>query len=121
MISSKEKGNIGEETAVNYLIGNGYRILDRNYRSRYGEIDIIGEDNGYIAFVEVKSRKNFDMGLPCEAVNYRKQRQIARMALMYIASKKLSDRSFRFDVVEVVADSYEVKYIRLIKDAFQAC
>lgn len=121
MISSREKGNFGETAAVNYLIGNGYKILGRNYRSRYGEIDIIAEDNGYTVFVEVKARKNFNMGLPCEAVNYHKQRQIVRMALMYIASKKLSECPLRFDVVEVVADGSEVKYIRLIKDAFQAC
>lgn len=120
MISSREKGNFGEDAAVNYLIGNGYTILDRNYRSRYGEIDIIAEDGGYIAFVEVKARKNFEMGLPCEAVNYHKQRQVIRMALMYIASKKISDCPMRFDVVEIVGDGCEVRYIRLIKDAFQA-
>lgn len=121
MISSKEKGNFGETAAANYLIGNGYKIIDRNFRSRYGEIDIIAEDDGYTVFVEVKTRKNFDMGFPCEAVNYAKQKQIVRMALMYIVSKKILDCPMRFDVVEVVADGFEIRYINLIKDAFQAC
>ena len=119
MFSGKEKGDIGEAAALNYLMQSGYIILDKNFRSRYGEIDIIGKDNDYIAFIEVKTRKNFKMGLPCEAVTYYKQHRIGRMALLYIAKNKLIDYNFRFDVVEVVLDNSEVKYLRLIKDAFE--
>lgn len=119
MYSSRDKGDIGEQAAFDYLTSNGYMILDRNFRTKYGEIDIIGKDNGYIAFVEVKSRRDFKMGLPCEAVNESKQKKIARMALLYIMKKKLYNYNFRFDVVEVVLNGSEVKYLRLIKDAFQ--
>lgn len=119
MYSSRRKGDIGEQAAFDYLINSGYIILDRNFRTKYGEIDIIGKDNGYIAFVEVKSRHDFKMGFPCEAVNKSKQQRIARMALLYIMKKKLYNYDFRFDVVEIVMKEDEVKYLRLIKDAFQ--
>lgn len=118
MISKKEKGNLGESAAVNYLLQSGYMILDKNFRTKYGEIDIIARDKDYIAFVEVKSRKDFKLGLPCEAVNHIKRYRIARMALLYIAKMKLINDNFRFDVVEVIIDNSEVKYLRLIKDAF---
>lgn len=120
MISSTQKGNFGEDAALRYLIDLGYSILSKNFRNRYGEIDIIGEDDGIIAFIEVKARESLEFGLPCEAVDKRKQRQIARMALLYIARNSLEDRACRFDVVEVVLNSGSVKYMRLIKDAFQA-
>ena len=119
MFSSKEKGDLGEEAALKYLIQNGYEILDRNFRTRYGEIDIIGKDKDYIAFIEVKSRKDFLHGLPCEAVNANKQHRIVRMALLYIAKNNLHNSNFRFDVVETVINDSDIKYIRLIKDAFQ--
>lgn len=119
MFSSKEKGNIGEAAALRHLIKNGYSILDKNFRTRYGEIDIIGREDGYIAFVEVKTRKDFVMGLPCEAVNINKQHRIARMALLYIAINKLYDCNFRFDIVEIVLKEDKVKYLRLLKNAFE--
>lgn len=119
MISNKEKGNLGELAALNYLIQNDYIILDRNFRTKYGEIDIIAKDKDYIVFVEVKTRKDLKLGLPCESVTANKQHRIARMALLYIAKNKLQDYSFRFDVIEILIDSNEVKYLRLIKDAFQ--
>lgn len=118
MISGKEKGNIGENIAAEYLKNNGYNILFRNFRTRYGEIDIIGEEDGYIAFIEVKARKNFKMGLPCESVSVNKQRRIARMANLYIAINNLSNRNFRFDIVEMILDGEEAKFIRILKDAF---
>ena len=118
IISGKEKGNIGENIAAEYLKDNGYSILFRNFRTRFGEIDIIGEEHGYIVFIEVKARKNFQMGLPCESVSINKQRRIARMASLYIAINNLSDRNFRFDIVEMILDGENAKYIRILKDAF---
>jgi putative endonuclease len=118
MISRTEKGVLGELTAIDYLIKSGYVILDKNFRTRYGEIDIIGMDEEYIVFIEVKTRRNFNLGLPCESVTLDKQRRIARMALLYIAKNNLQNYNFRFDVVETVIDVDRVTYIRLIKDAF---
>jgi putative endonuclease len=119
MLSSKDKGNFGENEALKFLIQNGYTILERNFRTKYGEIDIIGRDGGYITFIEVKARKDFGYGLPCQAVDIRKQYKIARMALLYIAIKNLRNEDFRFDVVELIYNNECVKYIRIIKDAFQ--
>lgn len=119
MYSNREKGDIGEDAALTYLVQNGYVILERNFSTRYGEIDIIARDKEYTVFIEVKSRKDFSMGLPCEAVNKYKQRKIIRMAQLYIAKNKLYDSNLRFDVMEVVSDYGLVKYLRLIKDAFQ--
>jgi putative endonuclease len=119
MLSSKDKGNFGENEALKFLVKNGYTILERNFRTRYGEIDIIGRDSDYISFIEVKARKDIGFGLPCQAVDIRKQYRIARMALLYIAIKNLKKEDFRFDVVELIYDSEYVKYIRIIKDAFQ--
>lgn len=119
MFSSKEKGYLGEEAALNYITQMGYTVLKRNFRTKYGEIDIIGRDKDYITFIEVKSRKDFIHGLPCEAVNKGKQHRIARIALLYIVENQLSGHNFRFDVVEVIMNDSNVNYIRLIKDAFQ--
>lgn len=118
MFSSYEKGKIGEMAAINYLLQDGYTILERNFRTRYGEIDIIARDGDYICFIEVKSRRNFAKGYPCEAVNNNKQHKIMRMALMYIAKNNLYKGNFRFDVLELVLNCDSVTYIRLIKDAF---
>lgn len=120
MYSSRDKGTMGEEAAVNYLHDMGYIIIERNFSTKYGEIDIIGRDKDYIVFIEVKSRKDFKKGFPCEAVSISKQRRIIRMALVYILKNKLFNNNFRFDVVEVVLGFGGVKHLRLIKDAFQA-
>lgn len=119
MYTSREKGNLGEEIASDYLIRNGYTILERNFMTRFGEIDIIAREGSYFSFIEVKARKDFSMGLPCEAVDKFKQRKIVRMAYLYISQKKLFNENFRFDIVELVLNSEGIKYIRLIKDAFQ--
>lgn len=119
MVSNKDKGNLGELAALNYLTQNNYVILDKNFRTKYGEIDIVAKDNDYISFIEVKTRKDLKLGLPCEAVNFSKRNRIARMALMYISRKKLQGHNFRFDVMEIILNNNQVKYLRLIKDAFQ--
>ncbi len=120
MDSSKDKGDLGEQAAVEYLIKNGYSILQRNFRTRYGEIDIIGRDEDYIAFIEVKTRKNNEFGLPCEAVTKNKQNKIIRMAMMYISQKRLYGLNFRFDVIETIISNDKIRYLRLIKNAFDA-
>jgi putative endonuclease len=119
MPSSRDKGNWGEDKAIDYLMHNGYMILERNFRTRYGEIDIIGEEDGYIAFIEVKTRRGKGLGMPCEAVDGRKQKRIARMALLYTMIKHMSERNLRFDVLEIVTGCDGRDYIHLIKDAFQ--
>ena len=95
-------GRKGEDLAASYLRQQGYRLLARNYRQRYGEIDIIARDGACIAFVEVKTRQAGSPFLPFEAVSLRKQRQIARVAQAYLAANRLFDTPARFDVISVL-------------------
>ena len=117
---NKETGNLGEEISENFLIESGYTILDKNFRCKIGEIDIIAREGNYICFIEVKTRYGDLFGSPCEAVTYSKQQKISKVAQIYIMKKKLYRFFFRFDVIEVILnkndDSYSIKFI---KNAFQ--
>ena len=112
-------GNIGEDIANSHLISNGYTIIQRNFRTKNGEIDIIARDGKYTAFIEVKARKSLAFGYPREAVTGFKQDRIKNMANLYIAKKKLNNTSIRFDIVEVILNNDDSpKSIVLIKNAF---
>lgn len=93
-------GKAGEYAASRHLIQQGYRLICTNYRSRYGEIDIIAQKGEYIVFAEVKARSQSFAGLPREAVDVRKQRRIIKTALMYLAEQG-GGMQPRFDVIEV--------------------
>jgi len=95
------KGKIGENLASLFLRKSGYDILERNFYSRYGEIDIIGAKGDLILFVEVKYRKNDRHSAPSMAVNRAKQEKIKKTALKYISDNQISDKDFRFDIIEV--------------------
>ncbi|MGE5629392.1 MAG: YraN family protein [Solirubrobacterales bacterium] len=117
-LSKQDIGKIGEAVSEEYLIKSGYIILDKNYRCKIGEIDIIAKNMNHICFIEVKTRKNKIYGRPCEAVNYIKQKKILKSAQMYILKNKLFECSFRFDVIEVLI--FDNKYsINHIENAFQ--
>lgn len=113
-----ELGKASENLAVDYLKGNGYRVIKKNYRSRTGEIDIIAREKGVICFVEVKSRSCDNFGNPAEAVSNFKQKQIAKAAICYLKEKKLLDREARFDVVAVTYSDNKPQF-NLIKNAFE--
>jgi putative endonuclease len=118
---NKEIGNYGELAAQKYLENLGYVILDKNFRCKSGEIDIIAKDKTAIAFIEVKSRYNTSLGLPCESVTYKKQLKLYKAAQTYILKKKPHQTFFRFDVVEVVLNiDNDMTSINLIKNAFQS-
>ena len=95
-------GRAGEEKAVQYLKAAGCEILDRNFRCRYGEIDIIALDHGVLCFVEVKTRSRTDYGMPCQAVDRRKERRIQRCAYTYIRQHGLQHYEIRMDIIEVL-------------------
>ncbi|ATW24588.1 hypothetical protein DCMF_07130 [Candidatus Formimonas warabiya] len=82
----------------------GYRIIERNYRSRLGEIDIIGEKAGTLVFVEVKTKTSLAFGLPQENVNYRKQEKVKKIAQVYLAATRQFHRQVSFCVVAVQLD-----------------
>lgn len=120
MLNNKEIGKIGEGIARSYLLGKGYLILETNYSTRYGEIDIIARDSQTVAFIEVKTRKKVNFGYPREAVNWHKQLKIKSMAEYYILSKKLKDIPMRFDVIEVLLDEdNNAKSVSIFKNAFE--
>lgn len=95
-----EAGAAGEKAAADFLIGKGYDILERNYRIRQGEIDLVARDAGAIVFVEVKMRTGAFM-LPREAVDERKQSRLKFAANHYLARTGQGDSFCRFDVIEV--------------------
>jgi putative endonuclease len=112
-----EAGLIGQNEAEKFLTGKGYRILERNYRVKSGEIDLIARDGEYIVFIEVKTRTNLLYGYPCEAVGGVKQRRIRQTALHYITRHRLSG-DFRFDVVEVLKQKDGAPEITHLENAF---
>ena len=95
------KGLIGEEQAAKYLIAKGYEILDRNYRTKISEIDIIAIKSEILVFVEVKTRTNINYGYPYEAVNLKKQDKIIKSSLIFIKQNKLINYQIRYDIIEV--------------------
>ncbi len=109
-------GEKGEELAIAYLKKEGYTILNRNYKTPFGEIDIIVKDKNTIVFVEVKSRCNLSFGRPFESVNFRKQERLRRSALFYLKNLK-KEEAIRFDVISIILKS-EGHEIEHIKEAF---
>jgi putative endonuclease len=107
-------GRMGEDVAAKILKGAGYRIIERNYRCRGGEIDIVALDGKTVVFVEVKTRSSEEYGSPQLAVDGRKQRQLTRAAMTYLKEKRLLAWSARFDVVGIVVrgKSHEVEHIK---------
>ena len=103
--SSYEKGKIGEKIAVKFLENKGFSIIITNYRTSFGEIDIIAKDGEYIVFIEVKLRNSLKNGLPREAVNKSKQKNIIAVAEKYISENQMFNVDFRFDVIEVLENS----------------
>ena len=89
----------------------GYYILDRNYRNRYGEIDIIAKKDKCLIFIEVKTRTNLDYGDPLETINKLKISRIKRLASFYIASNKLSGFNPRFNVISIIINRSLIKKI----------
>lgn len=114
----QQLGVQGETLACGELERHGYAILERRYRTRAGEIDIIASDAGTVVFVEVKARHDLSFGDPVEAVTTEKQRRVVAMATDYVARHELDDTPCRFDVVTVDA-LVEPPRITLYKDAFR--
>lgn len=103
-------GGLYEQRAMNYLLKNGFCIIDTNYRCRLGEIDIIAIKDEILRFIEVKYRKNNSFGEPYEAVTKSKQRKIIKTAMWYLnVNAKYQNRQCSFDVISIT-DS-EIMYL----------
>lgn len=116
MANNITKGIIGENKAVEYLVLKGYRVMDRNYRSKIGEIDIIATKDNILIFIEVKTRTSTKYGYPYEAVNWKKQDKIIKTSLVYIKQRKLLNYQMRYDIIEVYLS--EKSRINHIENAF---
>ncbi len=104
-INKRSIGTVKEECAVAYLESNNYQIIEKNFRTRYGEIDIIAMDGECLVFVEVKFRSSVKYGYPEEAVDSFKQRKIINTALFYMNKRGiLSEYPCRFDVITILND-----------------
>ena len=117
-VSNQELGKKGEALAEKFLIDKGFRIIQRNYRCKIGEIDLICEKDKILVFCEVKSRRSIVFGIPAEAIDSKKIRHIRRVASWFLTQKMCinrlySDYDMRFDVVEVVFvnEKYELNHV----------
>ncbi len=114
------EGRLGERIARIRLMLAGYRIIETNYRTRYGEIDIIAVDGDDLVFVEVKTKKSAEYGPPEEAVDEKKRRKLTQMALIYLTQRAgTGDTACRFDVVAVDLVGF-IPRVKLIPNAFDA-
>jgi putative endonuclease len=114
-----ELARIGEDHAARFLNSKGYRIKERNYRTRAGEVDLIAEHGDTLVFIEVKSRTSVEFGTPVEAVTPWKQRTIATIASSYLSLRERRERLTRFDIVAVyLTPQGRVTKIEIIPGAF---
>lgn len=114
MVNKREVGKKYEDLAKEYLISQGYEIIDANFYTHFGEIDIIAREGDYLVFLEVKYRKTTKYGSPLEAITPRKIKNIRNSAMYYIHSKRVSQfQPIRFDVVAILGEE-----ITLLKNAF---
>lgn len=119
MLNKRQQfGKKSESLAVRYLKKNGYKILERNYRNKLGEIDIIAKEGETLVFVEVKARKTHVFGNPKWAVTSKKQRKISMVALYYLKASKQAHVKARFDVV-ALSLAEKSPQIEIIKNAFE--
>ena len=111
-------GRTGEHLAAETLLQRGYHILERNFRCRHGEVDLVVEDEHDLIFVEVKTRRGITFGQPEEAITLHKQRKLQEVAAYYLDLHAYTDRSWRIDVVAVqFSTSGKLEEIRIYQHA----
>ena len=112
--NTRQLGQEGEQVAEAFLRQRGYRILEKNYRNTFGEIDLIAEEDGTLVFVEVKKRRKASLAPPEASVDFRKQHRLYRVALGYLSQRRAADRRCRFDVVSICGEQ-----VQLFQNAFE--
>ena len=119
MMTATENGQLGERFAANFLRKKGYAILAANFKTRFGEIDLIVQKDNILAFVEVKTRSEGSLFSPAEAVDYKKQNRIIKAAIEYITTYGYTLQP-RFDVIEVfvAGDPPVLKTVNHLESAF---
>ncbi len=118
MSSYRQKiGKKGEKIAADFLEKQGIKVIEFNYYTRYGEVDLIARDRGEIVFVEVKTRKSKKYGKPQEAITKTKQTNLIRTAQVYLQKNNLEESDWRIDVVAINLKKGQVLFIEQIKNA----
>lgn len=115
--ATQEFGELGERIAERWLTRHGWRVLQRRFRAGHRDIDLVVEQDGTVAFVEVKARRGVEFGDPVEAVNWSKQQQLVRSASVWIDRFGRPSESYRFDVVGVLVEGERVR-VRHVANAF---
>ena len=118
-VSRRSSGKAAEDAAARHLRGCGYRILERNYSTPLGEIDIIALDGEVVCFVEVRSHTTADYGSALEALTAQKRRRLRRAAMAYVKAKRIEEEQARFDFAAVEIREGSAAQVHLIKDAFR--
>ena len=114
-------GSFGEALSRDYLISKGYKILNMNFRNKFGEIDIICKKNNLLIFCEIKSRYSNSFGSPIESITCYKQKQIIKLSELYLISKKYYNFNVRYDIIEVIFNTITSSHIiNHVQDAFRA-
>lgn len=118
--NKKTIGQEGEDIAAEYLVNNGFELITRNYRHGHGEIDIIVNDksDGYLVFVEVKTRQNLEFGEPEYAITKSKIKQLKKIAEAYVYEKDFKEVECRFDVIAIIWNRETKPKITHYKNAF---
>jgi len=118
---NKGIGDLGEELAVSFLEGKRFRILERNFRCKGGEVDIVARDpkDKSLVFVEVKTRRDLSYGVPQLAVTPFKQRQISKAALTWLVKHRCQESAARFDVIAILLENGGTPAIEHIVNAFE--
>lgn len=116
MQDNRKTGKVGEDLARQYLENKGYKILEKNFKCKLGEIDIIAQDKNEIVFVEVKSRNVLTYGKPAEAIDNIKIKHIYKTSEYYLLIHKKLNENIRIDVIEIYFDNQQAK-INHIKKA----
>ncbi len=116
MYKRHEIGKLGEELAVKYLQQQNYKVIERNFECKQGEIDIIALDKNELVFIEVKTRTNIKFGKPAEAVDDTKQKHLIKAVKYYLYSRHLENEFVRIDVMEIYMydNKYRVNHIKQI-------
>ena len=115
--ATQEFGELGERIAERWLRRNGWRLVQRRFRSGHRDIDLIVERDDTVVFVEVKARRGVRFGDPVEAVNWSKQKELARSASVWIDRHGRPSESYRFDVVGILVEGERVR-VRHVPNAF---
>jgi putative endonuclease len=113
-VKTKPLGRKGEDLAASHLSDKGWDILERNYRTRLGEIDLICQDRNTVVFVEVKTRMSAGFARPVESVTHKKQAKLRRLIEEYLVSHRLESSDVRFDVLGVTLGSERPEFEHIV-------